>query len=112
MNITRALDMDHKFTVAKKKYLDQPFGSNQLYLDVLSTHPDFQLHGAATRLVSRGIEVGRENDINVTLIANPTAEGFYVHIGFESIVNISISSVDEDEDFRYNVFAYNFGHTD
>jgi len=108
MNLTRAMDMDHKSTAAKRNYVDEPFGENQLYLQLLSTHPEFQLHGAGTRLVSRGVEVGRKNDVNVTLIALPTAEGFYEHIGFNSVVNFTISSVDEDESFRYNVMAYNF----
>ncbi|USP76853.1 hypothetical protein yc1106_04127 [Curvularia clavata] len=100
--------MYRKLDAAKLEYVDKPFGSNQLYLDTLCTHPDFQLHGAGTRLVSRGIEIGREHNLNVTLIAQPTAAGFYAHLGFDSIVNISISSVDEDEYFGYNVMAYNF----
>jgi len=108
MNLTRAIDMDHKSTAAKRKYVDKPFGSNQLYLNILCTHPDFQLHGAGTRLVSRGVEIGRRNNLNVTLVALPTSEGFYTHIGFKSIVNFSISAVDQDEHFRYNVMAYNF----
>jgi GNAT superfamily N-acetyltransferase len=100
--------MEHKATAAKRKYVDEPFGSNQLYLDLLATHPDFQLHGAGTRLVRRGVEMGRKDNINVTLIALPSSEGFYAHIGFDSITNFSISSVDEDEYFRYDVMAYNF----
>ncbi|PVI04063.1 hypothetical protein DM02DRAFT_652080 [Periconia macrospinosa] len=108
MNLTRAIDMERKSTAALRKYVNEPFGSNQLYLDTLCTHPDFQLHGAATRLVGKGIEVGRKDGVNVTVVALPTAESFYIHIGFYSIRNFSISSFDEDEYFRYNVMAYNF----
>ncbi|KAF2732233.1 hypothetical protein EJ04DRAFT_578490 [Polyplosphaeria fusca] len=108
MNVTRALDYKHKFDAAKNKYLDEVFGSEQLYLTLLGTHPDYQLHGAGSRLLERGIEVGKTNNVNVTLIAQPTAEGFYVHNGFFSAKNISITSADEDESFRYNVMAYNF----
>jgi GNAT superfamily N-acetyltransferase len=107
-NITRAIDIEQKSTAAKQKYVDEPFGPNQLYLAMLCTHPDFQLHGAGTRLVSRGIEFGREKDVNVTLIALPTSESFYAHIGFDSFTNFSISSVDENEYFRYDVMGYNF----
>lgn len=108
MNITQAIDMYHKLDAAKQEYVDKPFGPNQLYLDTLCTHPDFQLHGAGTRLVSSGVEVGRRNNLNVTVIAQPTAASFYAHIGFEYTANISISSVDEDEYFGFNVMAYNF----
>jgi GNAT superfamily N-acetyltransferase len=106
LNITRAIDFDHKITAAKRKYVDEPFGTNQLYLEMLGTNPHYQSRGAGTRLVTSGLEVARSNHVNVTLIAQPTAEVFYLHLGFTSVANISIPSVDNDESFRFNVMVY------
>ncbi|KAF2119857.1 hypothetical protein BDV96DRAFT_566203 [Lophiotrema nucula] len=108
LNFTRGLDFNHKFTAQKKRYIDKgDFGTDQLYLAHLGTHPKYQLRGAGTRLVGRGIEVGKRDGVNVTLIAQPTAETFYVHLGFTSVANISVKTVD-DEVFRYPVMKYNF----
>jgi GNAT superfamily N-acetyltransferase len=108
LNVTRAIDYIQKFTAAKRKHLDQVFGTDQLYLDTLATHPHYQLRGAGTQLVNAGIGRGRKDHVNVTVIAEPTAETFYVHLGFTSVVNISITSVDNDQIFRYVVMAYDF----
>jgi GNAT superfamily N-acetyltransferase len=111
MNLTRGYDMERKSIAAKQKYVDEPFGASQLYLELLCTHPEYQLHGAGTRLVKRGLEIGEKERVNVTLAALPTSEGFYAHLGFESVTNLSISSVDEDEWFRYDVMVYDFTDT-
>lgn len=109
MNITRALDYEHKFNAAKRKYVDDVFGADQLYLELLGTHPDFQLRGAGSKLVGSGIERGRKHGTNVTLCAEPTAEGFYLHVGFVATATISFTSVDGDQVFRFPVMAYDFG---
>jgi GNAT superfamily N-acetyltransferase len=75
---------------------------------MLATHPRYQLHGAGTQLVRSGIESAEERGEDITLIAQPTAEGFYLHIGFVEVVNISIASVDRDEEFWFNVMKYDF----
>ncbi|KAF9691494.1 hypothetical protein EKO04_010311 [Ascochyta lentis] len=108
LNITRAIDWEHKFNAAERKYVLDVFGEQQLYLYELATHPDYQLRGAGTMLVERGIERGRREGVNVTLIAQPTAEGFYLKKGFKEIRNISIESVDKDEAFGFNIMAYGF----
>lgn len=108
MNLTRALPFAHASTIALKKYIEEPFGPTQLYLDMIAVHPDYQLHGAGTRLVSRGVERGRRDGVNVTLAALPTSEGFYAHIGWRSWSNFTIEGVDGDREFRYDVMAYDF----
>lgn len=109
MNITRAIPFGHASIIALRKYLAEPFGPTQLYLDMIAVHPDYQLHGAGSRLVSRGVEVGRKEGVNVTLAALPTNEGFYAHIGFYSDLNFTIEGIDGDREFRYDVMAYDFG---
>ncbi|KAH7381144.1 hypothetical protein DE146DRAFT_277847 [Phaeosphaeria sp. MPI-PUGE-AT-0046c] len=109
MNLTRANYMNDKSTDVLRKYVEEPFGQDQLYLDMLGVHPDYQLHGAGTRLVAQGVERGGKAGVNVTLVALPTSEGFYAHIGFTSYKNFTIGSVDGDREFGYDVMAYDFG---
>ncbi|KAF2994665.1 hypothetical protein E8E13_001121 [Curvularia kusanoi] len=109
MNVTRALDYVRQFDAAERKHVFEVFGDSQMYLQELATHPDYQLKGAGTRLVQRGIEKGRSEGVNVTLIAQPAAEGFYFKKGFKEMRNISVDSVDGDQAFGYNVMAYDFG---
>lgn len=97
-----------KFNAVEKKYVFDVFGESQLYLYELATHPDYQLRGTGTRLVQRGIERGYRDIVNVTLLAQPTAEGFYFKNGFREVRNISVDSVDGDESFDYNVMTYDF----
>ncbi|KAF2035901.1 hypothetical protein EK21DRAFT_53651 [Setomelanomma holmii] len=108
MNSTRAIDYAYKAAAAEKKYIDDAFGPDQLYLEYLATHPDYQLRGAGTRLTNSGLESGRKARVNITLLALPTAEGFYAHLNFSSVANMSISSVDGDQLFRFNVMARDF----
>jgi predicted N-acetyltransferase YhbS len=103
LNITRAIDFDHKFTDTKNSVISP----QDLYLDTLATHPSHQLHGSGTRLVRSGIARGKKQGVNVTLIAQPTAKTFYEHLGFVNTVNVSISRVGgEGKAFRFNVMRY------
>ncbi len=108
LNITRAKDYTRKFNDAEKKHVFDVFGASQYYLYQLATHPDSQLRGTGTRLVVRGAEMGRNEGVNVTLISQPTAEGFYLKKGFKEMQNITVESVDGDESFGYIVMANDF----
>lgn len=107
MNITRGIDFEHKLNEAKRNYLDIPFGKHKLYLNTLATHPDYQSRGAGSKLVLEGLKIARSHHLNATLIATPVGEPLYHHLGFVSIANISITSVDKDEAFPYDVMYYN-----
>ncbi|KAF2658666.1 hypothetical protein K491DRAFT_676257 [Lophiostoma macrostomum CBS 122681] len=95
-NLTRLLVFDHAFTLLKRSTIDAVYGPSQLYLNTLGTHPDFQRHGAGTRLVRTGIEIGRKEGLNVTLIAQPTAETFYQRLGFVSVRRVCVDGVKGD----------------
>ena len=105
-NLTRAIDFENKFTRAKRSLVDNVFGSNQIYLNTLATHPDYQSRGAGTSLVRSGLDMASNYRANVTLIATEAGRPIYRHVGFKSFVNISISSVDEDADFPFDVMFY------
>ena len=106
-NATRAADWDRKFGKAHNKYLNDVYGHDQFYLAVLATHPDFQHHGYGEQLVLSGIDMAPILDLDtVTLIATPIGEPVYFSLGFRSIANISITSVDGDMAFPFDVMVY------
>lgn len=98
----------NRFAEAKQEFIDNVFGLEQIYLADLATHPDYQSRGAGTRLVTVGIEEGRKRSVNVTLLAQPTAETFYLGRGFKEVRNISVEAVDGETEFGFNVMAYDF----
>lgn len=59
-------------------------------------------------MVERGIAKGTRECANITLVAQPTAEGFYLKKGFREVRNISVDSIDGDQVFWYNVMAHDF----
>ena len=117
INITRAIDFDHQFTVATQKYLDDIYADeNQLYLASLGTHPDHQRRGAGGALVMEGLGLGKRayGNVNVTatLIATEMGEPLYAHLGWESLHNFTVKSLDvvdgRREEWRWDVMKYEF----
>ena len=87
--------------------MNQVYGRDQFHLAALATHPDFQGRGYGEQLVLSGIEMAPVLDLDtVTLIATPVGEPVYFSLGFRSIANISITSVDEDMVFPFDVMVY------
>ncbi|KAK5454987.1 hypothetical protein LTS15_005707 [Exophiala xenobiotica] len=106
-NSTRAADFDQKFSKAQHKYLNDVYGSNQFYLAVLATHPDFQGRGYGEQLVLSGIDMAPTLGLDVvTLIATPMGEPVYFSLGFQSIANFSVTSIDGDMAFPYDVMIH------
>jgi predicted acetyltransferase len=54
------------------------------------------------------VDKGRSEGVNVTLLAQPTAEGFYRHVGFEKYGDVHVTSVDGDREFLFGVMAFEF----
>ena len=101
------MDFDQKLSKAHNKYLNDVYGANQFYLAVLATHPDFQGHGYAERLVLSGIDMAPTMGLDVvTLIATPMGEPVYFSLGFQSIANFSVTSIDRDIAFPYDVMIH------
>lgn len=106
LNLTRALDYIAKARILQQRSIDDFFGASQLYLEDLATYPSYQSRGAGTRLVESGLTRARKEGLgNVTLLAQPTAETFYLRLGFERWGWVGIESVDGDREFRFVVMA-------
>jgi ribosomal protein S18 acetylase RimI-like enzyme len=82
---------------AKKDFFDDVYGNNQIHLEIIATHPDYQRHGAGSKLTRWGIETASREGRLVTLIASPGAMGFYAHLGFSTVFNLTIQLEGEVE---------------
>ena len=115
MNLTRVDDYDHQFFVAKEQYLDNVYAKqNQLYLDTLATHPDYQRRGAGSALVRSGLAIGKaaynDDNITATLIATEAGEPLYQYLGWDSMCNFSVHSLETTngsrEHWRFDVMKH------
>ena len=115
VNATRATDFLRQVNDAKKKYLDDVYAHrNQLYLDSLATHPDYQRQGAGSALVRSGVRIGRDvygnENVTATLIATEAGEPLYRYLGWDSIRNFTVKSLDvvngTREEWRFDVMKY------
>ncbi|RVX74472.1 hypothetical protein B0A52_01598 [Exophiala mesophila] len=117
LNFTRLIDFDHQLTTAKRQYLDQPYPpSHQFYLDTLGTLPDYQRRGAGGALVRSGLDfaketMGQDDNVTATLIATPAGEPLYLHLGWDSLKNFTVTSLDRldgggKEEWVFDVMKY------
>lgn len=108
-NVTRSLDFERQMQSILHKYFftDYP---QQLYLNLLATHPDWDGNGFAARHVRWGMEVSRGRDgeieaegigsgkaektIPVTLLATPAGWPVYEDLGFEGVENATVGMLD------------------
>lgn len=91
-NETRTADYERQLD-AKSRFLDQAY-PKQLYLNTLATHPDWDGYGFAAMNLHWGFELANTSKIPVTLIATPAGYPLYDDIGFRSIKNITIETLD------------------
>jgi len=107
-NLTRAHDFDRQMQPVFQKYFftDYP---QQLYLNLLATHPDWDGNGFAARHVRWGMELSRGRDgkmeiggqgvgeaktIPVTLLSSPAGWPVYEELGFEGVENATVAMLD------------------
>ena len=115
MNTTRFADYLHQLFDAKEKYLDSVYAhENQLYLDTLATHPDYQRRGAGSALVRSGVQFGKDvykgENVTATLIATEAGEPLYQYLQWTSLRNFTVRSLDvvdgSREEWKYDVMKY------
>lgn len=114
-NSTRWEDFLRQMFDAKAKYLDDILEKkNQIYLDTLATLPDYQRRGAGSALVRSAVALGsvayKDQNVTATLIATPTGELLYQYLGWESMHNYSVHSLDvvngTREQWKFDVMKY------
>ena len=115
LNMTRLIDFDRQVKDAQDRYLDSVYArQDQLYLGMLATHPDYQRHGAGAALVNAGISMGKHTyegeNVTATLIATEAGEPLYMHLGWRSMHNFTVRSLDvingTREEWRFDIMSH------
>jgi len=99
------LDFNMQFLAAEERYLYAP-GEKQMHLGLLSTHPDWDGHNFGAAHVHWGMSLAKRMDLPVTLIATPAGWPLYDSLGFDSVANITIATLDESEDLWFEYMRY------
>ena len=56
---------------ARRTWFNKMYGTKQLHLKILATHPDYQRRGAATQHCQWGIKLAKEHEVPITLFGSP-----------------------------------------
>lgn len=104
-NMTRAVDFNQKFHAAKVQNIDEAY-DQQLYLNVLATHPDWDGHGFAAMNCHWGEKLAQSLKIPLTLIATPVGYPLYHSLGWQSVKNLTIEKLDGLGSLWYEVMQY------
>jgi len=81
----------------KKEYLDDKYGEQQLYLEMLICHPDFQNRGAGTMLSQWGLDKAKAENLNMTLFASEKGRRLYTKLGFKTVCTFRVQLDGEEE---------------
>lgn len=92
-NMTRAADFGRQMGLIEKRYL-YGYEHTQMYLAILATHPDWDGHGFGAAHCYWGMKMAEARNITTTLIASPAGWVLYDSLGFESVHNITITTID------------------
>lgn len=82
---------------AKHKYFDGRFGYNQIHLQILGTHPDYQRRGYGTALCEWGMRRAKQDQVAVSLLASPMGYKLYLALGFEDFGTVPVQVDGEEE---------------
>lgn len=88
------------------KYFDAPYGNSQVQLYHLATHPDYQRHGAGTRLLNWGLELAMREKKPITLFGSPMGTKLYAELGFRVLDYVTVQVDGEEENVSLCVMVY------
>jgi predicted acetyltransferase len=91
---------------AQEEYFDRAYGTNQLSLAQLATHPDYFGRGAATMLLQWGVVLGQKERWPITVFAGPMAYNLYRRFGFKTLVKVTTQVLDEEENIEFPGMAW------
>lgn len=96
---SRAVDEGHA------RFLDAQFGTEQIHLQALGTHPLMTRRGLARRLCRWGMDQAAKDGVVATLQAAPLARGVYPWLGFVELGEVKVQvEGDEQCTFLYPMF--------
>ncbi|KAK2135721.1 hypothetical protein NOF04DRAFT_1340832 [Fusarium oxysporum II5] len=79
-----------------KKYFKQ-FGSEQIPLWEVVTHPDFRRRGAASMICEWGQKEADKDGKSLSLLATPMGKGLYSKLGYRVLGSVVVQVVGEEE---------------
>ena len=97
MNPKRQAAFAEAIGKARQAYFDDIDGQDQIYLQILGTHPDYMRRGFGASLVHWGISVAKQDKLVVPLTASPMGKLLYSRLGFETLGQIVIQVREEPE---------------
>ncbi|KAF1978800.1 hypothetical protein BU23DRAFT_188644 [Bimuria novae-zelandiae CBS 107.79] len=91
---------------AKVYYFERQYGSQQIQLQILATHPMFQRLGAGSRLVDEGIRLAKMSNNAISVFASPMGRRLYSKLGFKSIASVVVQVKDDPEFVSVEAMTY------
>ena len=91
---------------AKAQYFLSEYGSRQIQLQILATHPKYQRLGAGSRLVNEGIRFAEASSKAISVFASPMGRRLYSKLGFKTITSITVQAGDETEYVSVEAMVY------
>ena len=82
---------------ARKEWFGDEYGTKQLQLRILGTHPDYQRRGAATQHCQWGMKLAKEQKVPITLFSSHSGQKLYSNIGFDRLATITVQVEGEEE---------------
>lgn len=79
-----------------KKYFKQ-FGSEQIPLWEVVTHPDFRNRGAASMICEWGQKEANKDGKRISLLATPMGNGLYLKLGYHVLGSVVVQVEGEEE---------------
>lgn len=109
-NLTRAAHYSKQFSAAEERYVDN-YPGTQVYLNILATHPNWDGQGFGAAQCHWGMAMASEMGRPTTLLATPAGWPLYDSLGFESVANITIKTLDSFDDLWFEYMRYNYSST-
>lgn len=91
---------------AKTRHFERQYGSHQIQLQILATHPEFQRLGAGSRLVDEGIRLANASDKTISVFASPMGKRLYSSLGFIPIASIIVQAENDSEFVTVEAMVY------
>lgn len=105
-NPSHAREHFRAYYEGRTAFLDSRFGTEQMHLQALGTHPSYLRRGLARRLCQWGMDQAARDGAVVTLVASPMGRNVYPRLGFEELGIITVQVEGEEEKTELTAMAW------
>lgn len=93
------------------KYFDA-YGTNQLHLQILATHPDYRRQGAASSLCKWGMGIVEKKQMCISVFGSPKGKALYQHLKFMELGTLIVQVEGEEKKLTISACLYKVGKAD